>query len=306
MPTALVYVANQNSNSITSYAAPSAANPNQMPIGTIVGSNTGLEAPLAIALDSAGNIYVANLFTITVYPPNPIGTLNEAPTGTIDVENGGITLYGLGVDATGKIYAAYPGTIVVYAANPTGTVTTPIATIAGSNTQLAEVHDIAFDAAGRIYAADNVYGIDVFAPNPSGTLNEAPVANIPRNATTTLSYPWGIALDSSGKIYTLDSGRILVFPANPVGTVTEAPLATIAGSNTLLDGGNDGMAVDATGTMYAADGNTNIIAAFAPNPSGTLNEAPSGTIAGSNTGLNSSRSVAVTGAVFAASVRRRH
>jgi hypothetical protein len=52
---------------------------------------------------------------------------------------------------------------------------------------------------------DNVHGILVFPPSPTGTLNEAPVANIPPNATTGLFYPGGIGLDSSGKIYTLDT-----------------------------------------------------------------------------------------------------
>ena len=129
--------------------------------------------------------------------------------------------------------------------------------------------------------------IAVFAANPSGTLNEAPVANIPRNSTTTLNYPWGIALDANGNIYTLDSGRILVFLANPVGTVSEAPLATIAGSNTQLDGGND-----------------NILESAA-NPPGTLNEAPVATIAGSNTGLNSPTGITFTGTFNIDSVKRK-
>jgi hypothetical protein len=128
---------------------------------------------------------------VTVYPANPSGTLNEAPTATINVGvvDGGVTLYGVGVDASGKIYVATPGSIFVYAANPVGAVTTPIATIAGSNTELAEIHNFAFDAAGRIYVTDNVHGILIFPPSPTGTLNEAPVANIPRNATTGLFYP---------------------------------------------------------------------------------------------------------------------
>jgi sugar lactone lactonase YvrE len=164
---------------------------------------------------------------------------------------------------------------------------------------------VAFDASGRIYETDNVYGINVFAANPSGTLNEAPVANIPRNSTTTLNYPWGIALDANGNIYTLDSGRILVFPANPVGTVSEAPLATIAGSNTQLDGGNDNMALDASGAIYAANRNANSILEFAANPSGTLNEAPVATISGSNTGLNSPTGITFTGTFNIDSVKRK-
>jgi sugar lactone lactonase YvrE len=286
-----IFVSDQTSNAVTGY--PAGASGNRAPVATIVGNNTGLGSPVAIDVDAAGNIYVANLFSVTVYPPNPTGTLNEAPTATINVNNGGVTLYGMGVDASGKIYVAYPGTIVVYAAHPVGTVTTPIATITGSNTHLAEVHSIAFDAAGRIYATDNVYGIDVFAPNPVGTLNEAPVANIPRNATTGLSYPWGIALDASGKIYTLDTAHIYVFPANPVGTVSEAPLATITGSNTGLDGGNDGMSLGPTGTIYAVNRNVSTITEYAANPSGTLNEIPIVTISGSNTGLSGPTALAV-------------
>jgi sugar lactone lactonase YvrE len=290
-----LFVSNQGSNTIPSKITgyPTGASGNQAPVATITGTNTGLGAPVGIDIDASGNIYVANLFTVTVYPPNPTGTLNEAPTATINVNNGGVTLYGMGVDASGKIYVAYPGTIEVYAAHPVGTVTTPIATITGSNTHLAEVHSIAFDAAGRIYATDNVYGIDVFAPNPVGTLNEAPVANIPRNTTTTLSYPWGIALDASGKIYTLDTGRILVFPANPVGTVSETPLATIAGTNTGLDGGNDGMSLGPTGIIYAVNRNASTITEYSANPSGTLNETPIVTISGSNTGLSGPTALAV-------------
>jgi hypothetical protein len=138
----------------------------------------------------------------------------------------------------------------------------PIATIAGGNTHLADTHSIAFDAAGRIYETDNVYGINVFAPGANG--NVAPVANIPRNSTSGLSYPWGIALDSTGKIYTLDAGHIFVFPADPVGTTSEAPLETIAGSNTELDGGNDGMTVTPGGTILAADRNSSLILVFQP------------------------------------------
>src|SRR5581483_3855508 len=244
VPSPAFFVANQNGNSVTAYAVDASGKPGSVPVGTIVGSKTGLSAPVGIALDPKGDIVVGNLFSITVYAPNPVGTLNEAPLATITVNDGGVTLYGIGVDPSGRIYAATPGEIFVYAANPVGNVSTPIATISGSNTHLAEIHSFAFDAAQRIYVTDNVYGIDVFAANPSGAMNEAPVANIPRTSTTELSYPWRIGIGASGKIYTIDSGHIYVFAPNPVGTANEAPLATIAGSSTGLDGGNDGLTVN--------------------------------------------------------------
>jgi hypothetical protein len=65
---------------------------NEAPLATIAGGNTGLAFPDGIALDSTGNVYVANLVggannigSITVYPPlgSSTGTLNEAPIVTI-------------------------------------------------------------------------------------------------------------------------------------------------------------------------------------------------------------------------------
>jgi len=292
---AAILVANQNSNAVTGYPAGAAGN--EAPVATISGSNTGLGAPVGIDVDSHGNIYVANLFTVTVYPPISAGILNEAPTATINVNNGGVTLYGMGIDASGKIYVAYPGTIAIYAANPSGTVnSSPITTISGSNVKLAETHSIAFDAAQRVYVTDNVYGIEVYPPvpsTPSGNLNEAPIANIPRNSTTGLNYPWGIALDSSGRIYTLDSGNIYVFAADPVGTVSEAPLATISGSNTGLDGGNDGLSLGPTGVIFASNRNASNIEEFAANPTGTLNEAPIAVLSGAATGISGPTATAV-------------
>src|SRR5205814_1008297 len=53
-----LYVANARGHSITVYAA--GASGNATPTATIAGGNTGLCVPIGIALDGAGNIYVAN------------------------------------------------------------------------------------------------------------------------------------------------------------------------------------------------------------------------------------------------------
>jgi hypothetical protein len=70
--------------------------------GTCV-DNTGLNVPQGIALDSSGNIYVANIEgpTITVYPPFTgstfIGTINQAPIATINTGFVGNSPFGLAV-----------------------------------------------------------------------------------------------------------------------------------------------------------------------------------------------------------------
>ena len=84
----------------------------------------------------------------------------------------------------------------------------------------------------------NGNNILVFPANPSGTLNEAPLATI-TGSNTGLNNPAGIAVDASGMIYVTNTydrtfGSITVYAANPSGTLNEAPLATITGSNTGL------------------------------------------------------------------------
>ncbi len=76
----LIYVANliggaSSFGSITVYAA--GATGNVAPVATITGSDTGLSAPQGIAVDGAGNVFVANL------------------TGGL-LENGSVTVYAAG------------------------------------------------------------------------------------------------------------------------------------------------------------------------------------------------------------------
>src|SRR6266705_3129165 len=88
-----LYVANLLGNSIAVYAA--GASGNAAPTATIAGANTGLNAPFGIALDAAGNVYVANhdpnqvnSGRITVYAAGASG--NATPTATIAGDNTGL------------------------------------------------------------------------------------------------------------------------------------------------------------------------------------------------------------------------
>src|SRR5436309_2555012 len=182
--------------SVTVYA--SGASGTAAPTRTITGAHTGMNGPVGIARDAAGNLYVANAGnsccglgnSITVYGAGARG--DAAPTATIVGGNTGLDApSGVALDAAGHLYVANAdgNSITVYGSRATGNAT-PSATIRGGGTGLNRPVGIALDAAGRIYVAnsgDN--SITVYAAGASG--NAAPLLTI-AGATTGLNAPLGI------------------------------------------------------------------------------------------------------------------
>ena len=204
------------------YAA--GASGNATPTATI----PDFASPLGIALDGAGNIYVADQGdqTIKVYAA---GAGNATPTATI---NYGPTPWGIALDGAGRIYVTNPAlfSITVYAAGASGNAT-PTATIVGGNTGLNSPQGIALDGAGNMYIANTGNNsITVYAAGASG--NATPTATI-AGVNTGLDFPSGIVLDGAGNIYVANErGSITVYAAGASGDAT--PTATIAGPNTGL------------------------------------------------------------------------
>jgi large repetitive protein len=112
-PNPLVYIANQNSNSLTEYA--SGADGNASPIATIQGDRTGLRTPVNVALDAAGDIFVTNATmqgvpSVTEYGSGAHG--NTPPIATIS--GPAADLYqpvGLAVDLRGTYSSANPAAL---------------------------------------------------------------------------------------------------------------------------------------------------------------------------------------------------
>lgn len=249
-------------DSVTVYASTTG---HRRPSQRITGSQTKLKTPMGIAVDSSGDIYVANSGggSVTVYAAGATGSV--APIRTISGSNTGLTQpWGLALDPSGNIYVANQNygsgsySITVYAAGANGNVA-PIQTISGSATLLNCPRGLALDGSSPpdIYVANSDcfssgynYAITVYAGGASG--NVAPVQNI-TGGYTGLGSPQGIAVDGSDNIYVYNWGAtgpsITVYAAGANGNV--APIQTIAGNSTGLYHAG-GVALDANGGIHVA------------------------------------------------------
>ena len=222
---------------------------------TIIGPHTELFFPASIAVDSKGNIYVANAAcnlggktdSITVYAPGSIG--DQAPVRVIKGDRTGLLCpFGVAVDSIGEIYVANCGgscvsgggigtSVTVYPAGSHGNVK-PTATISGNNTGLDQTYGIAVDSKRNIYVANNGGGITVYPADSDG--NVAPSLTVAGGRAVTID-------ESNGNIYGADwnSGMGIVYAYSSDGSL----IATIDGTNTGLCG-IEGIALDLASNIY--------------------------------------------------------
>ncbi len=319
-----LYVTN-NPYSITVYPVSAGRRPN--PIITISGGNTQLVIPVAIALDSAGNIYVANEGivdgdppSVTIYSAGSNGDV--APIARIAGPKTGLEApSSVAVDSHGYIYVTNdskspktPDSITVYAPGSKGDAI-PARVISGPATLLSEPDGIAVDSSGNTFVTSRQSegescchaAVLIYAPGATG--NVAPIESIDGDCAK-LTMSGGIALGPNGNIYVTNPNPgapgqgIVVFNTQMLAPRMMGqcwmPIASIVGDRTGIDG-PWGIAVDPAGNMYVpnSEANENSIGVFSAGANG--NVAPSVTIE-SPTEVSSPSSVAIdtTGKIYVA------
>ena len=293
---------------------------NEAPTATIVGGLTTMAGPLGVALDSDRNIYVtANDHGVLIFPPvgSATGTLNEAPTASIVGSNTGIGLpVGVTLDPSNNIYVSNGVGVSIFP--PLGASTGPLneaptAAIEGSLTSEASPYIVALDSNLNIYLTNGgsqgvAPKVTVYPPlgGSTGTLNEKPTATI-TGSNTGLTMPYGIALDSSNKIYVADkTSSMFIFPAvgSSTGTLNEAPSAALGQAVTGL---NDprGVAVDTSGKIYVTNFSSALLYVSVYPAGSNATVAPMAIIGGTNTELNVPQGLAVdpSGNIYVADSR---
>jgi hypothetical protein len=167
-------------------------------------SPSGIDTPYDMAVDSSGNLYVANYggsIGVAVFAPGtsttPIMTFN---TGMNEP-------YFLTFDGAHNLYVVEHGGKNVTEYKPPFTNTTPVFQTFGSSATLSSNQNLAVDGSGNVYVADYTNNA-IFEYTPA-----APAAAA---RTFPSKSPPGVALDPLGNVYVpfegSDSGPVDVYP----------------------------------------------------------------------------------------------
>jgi uncharacterized protein (TIGR03437 family) len=254
-------------------------------------ASAGLYKPFNVALDAAGNIFIADTYDCLIRKVSPAGIITTvAGTPGIDGYSGdggpaGSALLslpgGVAVDAAGNVYIADSGNARIRKVSPAGIITT----IAGggnstsdgvpaTQAELGYPLDIVLDAAGNLYFPDSDNRIRKVSASGTITTVAGTLANVGSYSgdggpatNAGLSSPSGLALDAAGNIYIADTDNFAIRK------VSNGIITTVAGKQLLPgfgeggysgDGGPatsaelsapSGVAVDAAGNLFIADTN---------------------------------------------------
>jgi sugar lactone lactonase YvrE/Tol biopolymer transport system component len=252
---------------------------------------TALDVPRGLAVDSAGDLFIADRENNRVRAVSPSGIITTvagagqvlgafagdgrpATAAELAVPNG------VAVDAAGDLFIADQGNHRIREVSPSGIITT----VAGDGTQgfsgdggpatdaaLASPSAVAVDAAGDLFIADQDNN-RIREVSPSGIIttvagNGSPAFSGDGGPATAagISQAVSIAVDAAGNLFIADFGHQRVREVAPSGIIT-----TVAGDGTYGSSGDGGpataasvqpmgVAADSAGNLYLADFYSNVI-----------------------------------------------
>jgi DNA-binding beta-propeller fold protein YncE len=195
--------------------------------GTAVGTGVSYSNPAGVAVDTAGNLYVADFGSNTVYKISAAGAVSPLPFSGLSNPQG------VAVNSSGSIvYVANTGASEILE-DSGGTVTT-----FQSGYGFNQPQGVAVDSSGNVYVADTGNNrIEKFSTSGAVTI---------LGSSYTFSGPASVAVDGSGNVYVTDTGSNKVVEISANNTVTTLP-GTYSGPF--------GVAVDSAGDVYVTDTN---------------------------------------------------
>lgn len=232
------------------------------------GSAARFNFPVGIAVDSSGNVFVADSKNFTIRKITSAGvvtTLAGAPfqLGATDGPGSSARFflpYGVAVDAAGNVYVADAGNHVIRKISPAGDVSTLAGAAlqpgfvdgTGSGARFSTPFDIALDSGGNLYVADSEnHAIRRVTPAGAVTTLAGTTTSGATNGTIAearFNTPRGVSLDNAGNIFVADYGN------STLRLIANGAVSTLAGAANIV--GN----VDSVGTAARFYDLTDVVA----------------------------------------------
>ncbi|OYU83808.1 MAG: hypothetical protein CFE24_09600 [Flavobacterium sp. BFFFF2] len=225
--------------------------------------------PHGLAVDAAGNVYVADSSNAKIRKITPEGLVSDfAGSGTAGTADGIGTAASFGgviavaVDASGNVYVSDSSNHLVRKITSGGVVTTLANLVAdASDPSTSNTAGIAVDASGNVYVAEfNSNIIRKITPGGVVTTLAGSATQGSANGTgiaASFSGPLGLAVDSFGNVYAADLGNHKIRKITPEGVVSDSAGSGTGSVASLWS--PTGVAVDASGKVCVADYHTSNI-----------------------------------------------
>jgi len=229
-----------------------------------VGSDDGqFTTPRGIAVDTSGNVYVADASgdtrgQIQKFDGNG-GFLSRVGQNN-GTAQGFISAYRITTDSSGNVYATDgagdPPSLVVKKFNSSGVFQFAFGT-SGAGGLFQAAAGIAVDSSGNIYVADSVAGV---VRKFSSTGTSIGTIGSSGSGDGQFNGPVGLAIDAGNNLYVADGGNNRIQKFNSAGTFTTKWGTFGTGSGEFNS--PHGVAVDSLGTVYVADTGNNRVQLF--------------------------------------------
>ena len=215
-----------------------------------VGINARFSSPAGVAVDSFGNVYVADMGLAVIKEITPAGIVTTIAGaaynyGSLNGQGSAARFNnpaGIAVDGIGNIYVADTGNNILRKINSSGLVSTLAGTAGmgggtdgvGSNALFAGINGLAVDSSGTIFATDStnqtikkITSLGVVSTIAGSALQAGLVNGV--GSVNRFNGPYGIAVDSLGNLFIYENanqdirfGNVMSIPSQPTNVTATA------------------------------------------------------------------------------------